>query len=435
MKPLQPPPMPLRLRSPRLSGNSTLGFTFTSPLRISAPCALIPQQPSTPPRQLPRCASSTRRACTTRVPMATPMWHWRPPRPSSAPRMSPPPPPRPATPTPPSTPRAEAPGLSTPVLLLVAVACGLCAGSNYFNQPLLHSIATQLQVRDASAALIVTLAQVAYAAGLLFLVPLGDMLERRRLITTLMLLAALGLFTSGFAGSYTLLALGTVLTGLFSVAAQVLVPLAATLAAPGRSGRAVGLVMSGLLVGILAARSVAGLLSELGGWTLVYRVAGVAMVAVALAGVAGALMANVAGRMSDRGQAQVATAVSVGLLLLGWGALWLGATSLVWFVVGMLVVDLALQGVHISNQNVIYRLDPTARARINAVYMTSYFTGAASGSALGSVAWLWGGWCATCALGGGIAVLNALALAHDQRLALRAHPAAANPAAAQPAIR
>ena len=276
----------------------------------------------------------------------------------------------------------------------MAVACGLCAGSNYFNQPLLHSIATQLQVRDASAALIVTLAQVAYAAGLLLLVPLGDLLERRRLIVTLMLLAALGLFTSGFAHSYAMLALGTLLTGLFSVAAQVLVPLAATLAAPGRSGLAVGLVMSGLLTGILAARSVAGLLSEVGGWTLVYRVAGVAMVAVALAlwwvmpvsrnaasaqtqsygqvlrslgtlalrhprlrsrallgalsfasvsvlfstmalllagpahrlgdagiglvglaGVAGALMASVAGRMADRGQAQVATALSVGLLL------------------------------------------------------------------------------------------------------------------------
>ena len=153
----------------------------------------------------------------------------------------------------------------------MAVACGLCAGSNYFNQPLLHSIATQLQVRDASAALIVTLAQVAYAAGLLLLVPLGDLLERRRLITTLMLLAALGLFTSGFAHNYAMLALGTLLTGLFSVAAQVLVPLAATLAAPGRTGRAVGLVMSGLLTGILAARSVAGLLSEVGGWTLVYR--------------------------------------------------------------------------------------------------------------------------------------------------------------------
>ena len=157
----------------------------------------------------------------------------------------------------PDAPPPITPGLSTPVLLLMAVACGLCAGSNYFNQPLLHSIATQLQVRDASAALIVTLAQVAYAAGLLLLVPLGDLLERRRLIVTLMLLAALGLFTSGFAHSYAMLALGTLLTGLFSVAAQVLVPLAATLATPGRSGRAVGLVMSGLLTGILAARSVA----------------------------------------------------------------------------------------------------------------------------------------------------------------------------------
>lgn len=155
----------------------------------------------------------------------------------------------------------------------MALACGLCAGSTYFNQPLLHSIATQLQVRDASAALIVTLAQVAYAAGLLLLVPLGDLLERRRLIVTLMLLAALGLFTSGFAHSYAMLALGTLLTGLFSVAAQVLVPLAATLAAPGRSGRAVGLVMSGLLTGILAARSVAGLLSEVGAgrWCTAWR--------------------------------------------------------------------------------------------------------------------------------------------------------------------
>ena len=165
------------------------------------------------------------------------------------------------------------PGLSTPALLLMAVACGLCAGSNYFNQPLLHSIATHLQVRDASAALIVTLAQVAYAAGLLLLVPLGDLLERRRLIVTLMLLAALGLFTSGFAHSYAMLALVPLLTGLFSVAAQVLVPLAATLAAPGRSGRAVELVMSGLLIGILAACSVAGLLSEVGAgrWCTAWR--------------------------------------------------------------------------------------------------------------------------------------------------------------------
>ncbi|MDT0137898.1 MFS transporter [Acidovorax sp. PRC11] len=390
---------------------------------------------------------------------------------------------------------APAAGLSLPVLLLMATACGLCAGANYFNQPLLHSIAVHLGVGEATAALTVTIAQVSYAAGLLLLVPLGDKLERRRLIVGLMVLAACGLFLSGFADSFGALAAGTLMTGLFSVAAQVLVPMAATLAAPGRSGRAVGLVMSGLLVGILAARSVAGLLSGIGGWSLVYRVGGIAILIVALAlwfvlptlrtphppsylqvlrslgtlarrhprlrsrallgglsfgsvsvlfstmalmlagpahrlgdaqiglvglaGVAGALMANWAGRMADRGHEQWTTRASVALLLASWAALWLGGASLVWFIVGVLAIDLALQGVHISNQNVIYALAPEARSRLNAVYMTSYFAGAALGSALGSAAWQHGGWGATCAVGTAVALANGAALWHDARLAGR----------------
>ncbi|CAM4156545.1 Putative MFS family arabinose efflux permease [Paracidovorax anthurii] len=375
----------------------------------------------------------------------------------------------------------------------MATACGLCAGANYFNQPLLHSIALHLGVSEATAALTVTMSQVSYAAGLLLLVPLGDTLERRRLIVALMVLAACGLFLSGFADSFALLAVGTLMTGLFSVAAQVLVPMAATLAAPGRSGRAVGLVMSGLLVGILAARSVAGLLSGAGGWNLVYRVGGIALLAVALAlwfalpalraprsqgyaqvlrslgtlalrhprlrsrallgglsfasvsvlfstmalllagpahrlgdaqiglvglaGMAGALMANGAGRLADRGHEQWTTRVSVALVLAGWGALWLGGTSLAWLIAGVLVIDLALQGVHISNQNVIYALAPEARSCLNAVYMTSYFTGAALGSALGSAAWQRGGWGATCAAGTAVALANGAAMWHDARLA------------------
>lgn len=404
-----------------------------------------------------------------------------------------------------ATPTAGPAPLTTPVLLLMALACGLCAGANYYNQPLLHSIAQHLRVSDSTAALTVTLAQVSYACGLLLLVPLGDKLERRRLIVSLMVLASAGLFLSGFSGSFWLLAVGTVMTGLFSVAAQVLVPLAATLAAPGRGGRAVGLVMSGLLIGILAARSVAGLLSGLGGWNLVYRVAGVATLLVALAlwfvlppltrprnapgylqvlrslgtlaarhprlrsrallgglsfasvsalfstmalmlggpahglgdaqigliglaGVAGALMANVAGRMADKGYEQWTTRVSVLLVLVSWLPLWLGGSSILWFLAGMLLIDLALQGVHISNQNVIYALAPDARSRLNAVYMTGYFTGAAAGSAVGSLAWQHGGWPATCAAGAVIALCNGVACWHDSRLA-RAQPAAAAAAA------
>ena len=147
--------------------------------------------------------------------------------------------------------KASAPGLSASSLLLMALACGLCAGGNYFNQPLLHSIAGYFAVSEAAAAASVTLAQVAYAAGLLLLTPLGDKLQRRGLAVSLMLLAALGQALCGLAGQFNLFILGTLMAGLFSVAAQVLVPMAAALAQPGQSGRAVGWVMSGLLLGIL----------------------------------------------------------------------------------------------------------------------------------------------------------------------------------------
>ncbi len=386
--------------------------------------------------------------------------------------------------------------LSTRTLVLMAATCGLCAGANYFNQPLLHSIAQELGVHDGQAASIVTLAQVSYAFGLLLLVPLGDMLERRRLVLSLMVLAATGMALSGLSGpshSFALLALGTGMTGLFSVAAQVLVPMAASLAAPGTSGRAVGLVMSGLLIGILAARSVAGMLSGLGGWNAVYGVGAVATLAMAvllaralprapvvvrlgygavlrslgqlwrqhprlrsraligglgfatvsvlfstmalllagpayglndtqigligIVGIAGALMANVAGRMADRGREQATTLTGGLLMLLGWALLWQGGHSLWAFLLGFLVVDGALQALHISNQNVVYALEPQARSRINAAYMTTYFVGAASGSAVGAWAWLQAGWGGASLAGATLGLLTLAVVLWDRRLA------------------
>ncbi|MDI9856662.1 MFS transporter [Comamonas sp. 17RB] len=378
----------------------------------------------------------------------------------------------------------------------MAATCGLCAGANYFNQPLLHSIAQELGVHDGQAASIVTLAQVSYAFGLLLLVPLGDMLERRRLVLSLMVLAAIGMALSGLSGpshSFALLALGTGMTGLFSVAAQVLVPMAASLAAPGTSGRAVGLVMGGLLIGILAARSVAGVLSGLGGWNAVYGVGAVATLAMAvllaralpmapvavrlgygavlrslgqlwrqyprlrsraligglgfatvsvlfstmalllagpayglndtqigligIVGIAGALMANVAGRMADQGREQATTLAGGMLMLLGWALLWQGGHSLWAFLLGFLVVDGALQALHISNQNVVYALAPQARSRINAVYMTTYFVGAASGSAVGAWAWLQAGWGGASLAGAMLGLLTLAVVLWDRRLA------------------
>lgn len=403
--------------------------------------------------------------------------------------------PAPALPSPPMQATA-APVLPQSTLLLMATACGLCAGANYFNQPLLHSIAIDLGISEARASLTVTMAQVSYALGLLLLVPLGDMLERRRLVLGLMLLAALGMLASGMAHSFTLLAAGTLMTGLFSVAAQVLVPMAASFAAPGASGRAVGLVMSGLLIGILASRSVAGVLSDLGGWNAVYWVGALATAGVALllrralplaqpaqrigygavmrslltlareqprlrsraliggmgfatvsvlfstmalllagpgygfgdaqigliglVGVAGALMANMAGRLADRGLEQRTTLAGGLLMLAGWGALWLGGTSLWWFLAGLLIVDAALQALHISNQNVIYALAPSARSRINAVYMTGYFIGASLGSAVGSTVWLHWGWTGAGVAGLALSLCTLAVVAWDRSLARQA---------------
>lgn len=169
------------------------------------------------------------------------------------------------------------------LLLLMAIACGLCAGCNYINQPLLHSIATGLNVSEAQAAYSVTISQLAYAGGLLFLVPLGDLLDRRKLIVSLMLLAAAGLLLCAITGQIALFWLGSAIAGVFSVAAQVLVPLVTLMVAPQQAGRAVGILMTGLLIGIQSARSIAGILSGTAGWQSVYVLTAVLMVVVAAA--------------------------------------------------------------------------------------------------------------------------------------------------------
>ncbi|HAP82199.1 MAG TPA: MFS transporter, partial [Enterobacteriaceae bacterium] len=152
-------------------------------------------------------------------------------------------------------------GLSPALIALMSLATGLAVASNYYAQPLLDTIANAFDLSVNQAGFIVTAAQLGYAAGLLFLVPLGDMFERRKLIVSMTLLAAGGMLITASSHSLWMMILGTALTGLFSVVAQILVPLAATLASPDKRGKVVGTIMSGLLLGILLARTVAGLLA------------------------------------------------------------------------------------------------------------------------------------------------------------------------------
>ncbi|EPS1422464.1 TPA: MFS transporter [Enterobacter hormaechei subsp. xiangfangensis] len=375
-------------------------------------------------------------------------------------------------------------GLSPALILLMSVATGLAVASNYYAQPLLDTIARAFDLSASSAGFIVTAAQLGYAAGLLFLVPLGDMFERRMLIVSMTLLAAGGMLITASSQSLTMMIIGTALTGLFSVVAQILVPLAATLASPEKRGKVVGTIMSGLLLGILLARTVAGLLASLSGWRTVYWVASVLMLIMALAlwrglpkvkqenhlnypqllasvfslftrdkllrtrailgcltfanfsilwtsmafllaappfnysegviglfglaGAAGALGARPAGGLADKGKSHMTTSAGLVLLLLSWAAIWYGHVSVLALIVGILVLDLTVQGVHITNQTVIYRMKPDARNRLTAGYMTSYFIGGAAGSLISASAWQHAGWTGVCAIGAIVAAINLL---------------------------
>jgi len=375
-------------------------------------------------------------------------------------------------------------GLSPALIALMSVATGLAVASNYYAQPLLDTIARAFSLSAGQAGFIVTAAQLGYAAGLLFLVPLGDMFERRTLIVSMTLLAAGGMLITASSHSLTMMILGTALTGLFSVVAQILVPLAATLASPDKRGKVVGTIMSGLLLGILLARTVAGLLASLGGWRTVYWVASGLMVLMAfalwrglpkvktethlnypqllrsvfslfkhdkllrtrallgcltfanfsilwtsmafllagapfhfsegviglfgLAGAAGALGARPAGGLADKGKSHLTTTTGLVLLLLSWLAIWFGHASVLALIVGILVLDLTVQGVHITNQTVIYRVQPEARNRLTAGYMTSYFIGGAAGSLISASAWQHWGWAGVCVAGVTMAALNLL---------------------------
>lgn len=379
-------------------------------------------------------------------------------------------------------------GLSPAPIALMSVATGLAVASNYYAQPLLDTIARAFAISPNQAGFIVTSAQLGYAAGLFFLVPLGDMFERRKLIVTMTLLSAVGLLITASSQSLGMMLLGTALTGLFSVVAQTLVPLAATLAAPEKRGKVVGTIMSGLLLGILLARTVAGLLAGIGGWRTVFWVATVLMVIMALAlwrglpkieqenylnypqllasifslfigdrllrtrallgclsfanfsilwtsmafllasppfnfsdatiglfglaGAAGALGARPAGGLADKGKAHLTTTGSLLLLFLSWGAIWLGHSSVIALIVGILVLDLTVQGVHITNQTVIYHVKPDARNRLTAGYMTSYFIGGAAGSLISASAWQHAGWTGVSLAGAIVSLLGLLVWWH-----------------------
>ena len=365
--------------------------------------------------------------------------------------------------------------------LVFAVTCGGVVANLYYSQPLLASIAAEFQVSPTKAGLLVTVTQIGYAFGLAFLVPLGDTVNRRRLTIGLCALTAVALLAGAWSPSYHLLCFALVIVGVSSCAVQVLVPFAASLATDATRGRVVGTVMSGLLLGILLARTVSGLIAELAGWRAVYVFAfcmmavliallgkmlpddpyrphtpylqllrstgrmaledpvlrerslygalafaafslfwtGLTFVLSAppysygasriglfgLAGAVGALSASGAGRLVDRGRIRLVSGLFGMAITASYGLICLGGHSLAAMIAGVVLLDVGVQGLHITNQGVIYRVNAASRSRVTTVYLTSYFIGGALGSTLASASYAWGGWPALSACGAAIGVL------------------------------
>jgi predicted MFS family arabinose efflux permease len=380
-------------------------------------------------------------------------------------------------------------GMSRALVLLFAVACGVSVANLYYAQPVLDDIAKSFGTSSGTAGLVVTFAQIGYAVGLALLVPLGDLLARRWLVPAVLLLTAGGLVVSASApGIGVLIAVGLIV-GAGSVAAQILVPMAASLADEKHRGHVVGVVMSGLLIGILLARTVSGVVAQASGWRVVYiMAAGVtALLAVVLArllppetarphigygtllrsaarllatesllrrravfgalgfaafsvfwttmafllagrpyhyddltiglfglvGASGALCANLAGRWADRGWTRATTLAFAGLVGVSFLPLWWGRHQLAMLIVGILLLDVGVQGLQVTNQSLIYRLAPDARSRINSAYMVCYFAGGAVGSAIGSSVYESRRWTGVCVLGAGIGIVATAAAIVD----------------------
>ncbi len=373
-------------------------------------------------------------------------------------------------------------GLSGLHTLIIAAVAGLSVANIYYAQPLLDLMAHDLGIPPATVGLIVMLTQVGYGLGLIFIVPIGDLIDRRKLIIAQGLLLAIALVIVGAAGTNAILLAGMGAVGLSAVVVQTLVAQAAALATPAQRGRVVGTVTSGIVTGILAARSFAGAIADISGWRAVYLtsalitlVMSIVLMAIlprqsakrntetythallsiptmflrersllyrgalallvfaafstfwtalvlplsgppfsyshtriglfGLVGLAGAIAATCAGRLADGGYGRWTTGVSLAILLLSWGLIALLPVSMAVLLVGVVLMDLAVQAVHVTNLSAIVALNPQKSGRLIGGYMVFYSVGSAIGAISATATYSWFGWTAISLLGAAFSVI------------------------------
>lgn len=374
----------------------------------------------------------------------------------------------------------HSPSISSWMTFLIALSCGVIVANIYYAQPLVGPIAAELGLSPKAAGLIVTMTQLGYGAGLFLIVPLGDLIENRRLTLSILALGAAALATAAFSTHPLPFFAAALCIGFGSVAVQVLVPYAGHLTPEHIRGRVIGNIMTGLMLGIMLARPVSSFIASVSSWHMVYALSAGVMVLLALvlrftmpvrkprarlgygallasmvqlarttpvlkrralyqsglfaafslfwttvplvlagpefhmsqtgialfalAGVGGAVISPIAGRLADRGWTRPATALAMLLTTAGFALTLLtapGSTlSLAMFVVAAIAIDAGTQGNVTLGYRALFVLGAEHRSRLNGLYMTTFFIAGAMGSAVGAWAYAHGGWTLAAWIGG-----------------------------------
>lgn len=359
-------------------------------------------------------------------------------------------------------------GLPASVLWTLAIVAGVSVANIYYIQPLLNMIREELGVSEFRTNLISMVTQIGYALGLLFIIPLGDLYQRKKIIIVNFAVLIVSLLTIALTHDIHFILAASFLTGICSVIPQIFIPIASQFSRPENKGRNVGIVLSGLLTGILASRVLSGLVGEVFGWREMYFIAAGMMIIcgivvmqvlpnirpnfngkysdlmkslvsliktypqlriysiraafcfgsllamwsclafkmgkapffagsdvigmLGLCGVAGALTASFVGRYVKRVGVRRFNFIGAGLMLLAWLIFLAGGNTYLGMILGIIIIDIGMQCIQLSNQTSIFELCPSASNRINTVFMTTYFIGGSTGTFLAGSFWELFGW-------------------------------------------
>lgn len=372
------------------------------------------------------------------------------------------------------------------IKILLAAICAVAVASVYAAQPILTEIGRDLGVAPDALGWLVSVGQLGYLVGLVVLVPLGDRLDRRRLIAFHLGLVGIGMIAVAAAPMAWAAYAGLAFSGLFAVVVQTTVAYAAAVSDPAERGRNLGFVTSGVVVGILGSRLIAGALTDIWGWRSVYI--SLALLAVilgtmallalpsdarrparpytelfsglgrllsdpvfvsrgaiafflfasfgtlwsgmalpltsapwhltetqiglfGLAGLTGALGAVRAGHWADAGKANRVTGLALIALLASWALIGQLPWSLTMVIVGIVVLDFAVQAAHVSNQHILTVLHPDRVSTAIGGYMVFYSLGSAVGAATTTLAFSTSGWTGSVVLGAAFAAAGLAAWA------------------------